>query len=74
MKVNQHKKIWDYMEEHPEGITPFDAFLALHITKLSTRAGEMIAMGYPIEKIPETHINANGEKSHYMRYRKADVS
>ena len=71
MKENQHKKIWNYLEDHPEGITPMDAFMNLHITKLSTRVGEMIVLGYPIAKEPEAYVNANGDHSHYMRYKKA---
>ena len=71
MKENQHKKIWHYMEEHPEGITTMDAFAALRITKLSTRASEMIALGYPIMKIPEVYVNADGGHSRFMRYKKA---
>ena len=68
-KDSQHKRIWMYLERHPEGITPFEAFIILHITKLSTRIGEMIVLGYPIEKTPETHVNEIGEKSRYMRYK-----
>ena len=71
MKENQHKKIWNYLEDHPEGITPMDAFMNLHITKLSTRAGEMIALGYPIIKTPEVYVNADGGHSRFMRYKKA---
>lgn len=68
-KDSQHKRIWMYLERHPEGITPYEAFVILRITKLSTRIGEMIVLGYPIEKTPETHVNEVGEKSHYMRYK-----
>lgn len=71
MKDNQHKKIWNFLEDHPEGITPYEAFLVLRITKLSTRIGEMIVLGYPILKIPEVNVNENGEKTHYMRYRRS---
>ena len=48
-----------------------DAFMNLHITKLSTRVGEMIVLGYPIAKEPEAYVNANGDHSRYMRYKKA---
>jgi hypothetical protein len=71
MKDNQHAKIWRYIDSHDAGITPMDAFIDLNITKLSTRVSEMIRMGYPIEKIPESRINAAGETVRYMRYRKA---
>ena len=68
-KENQHKKIWRYLESHPEGITTYEAFIALRITKLSTRVGEMIVLGYPISRTPETHINAEGVKERVTRYK-----
>ena len=70
-KSNQHIKIWNLMGLMPEGITPMDAWTQLYITKLATRISEMIRMGYPIEKIPETKKNSNGETIRYMRYRRA---
>ena len=70
--MTQHGKILKYLNDHPAGITPMDAFIDLGITKLSTRIGELIRMGYDdIEKIPEARVNAYGEKKRYMRYRKA---
>ena len=69
--MNQYKKIEQYLQEHPAGITPMDAFIDLGITKLSTRIGEMIRNGYRVEKIPESRVNALGEVKRYMRYRKA---
>lgn len=68
---NQHAKIWRYIDSRPSGITPMDAFIDLNITKLATRIGEMIRLGYKIEKIPESRVNALGETVRYMRYRKA---
>ena len=67
-KRNQHKKIADYLDRHPEGITPFEAFVCLHITKLSTRIGEMVRDGYPIRKIMEYKMTDDGTLVHYMRY------
>ena len=69
--MTQCGKILRYMETHPEGITPYEAFTELRITKLSTRIGELIQMGYhDIEKIPEVKKNAYGETVRYMRYRR----
>ena len=68
--MTQHSKSLNYLFRHPEGITPFEAFIELRITKLSTRIGELISMGYEIEKIPESRKNADGETVRYMRYRK----
>ena len=70
-KYTQHKQISEYLDGHPEGITPMDAWNVLYITKLATRVGEMIKMGYKIEKIPESSVNAQGITRRYMRYKKA---
>ena len=50
----QCKEIMLYLEQHPEGITLYEAFLTLGCSKLSTRVGEIIRSGkMKIEKIPE---------------------
>lgn len=67
--MTQHEKILKYISVHGS-ITPMEAYEHLHITKLATRISEMIRMGLEFEKVPESHVNANGERSHYMRYRK----
>lgn len=67
--MSQHDKILKYLEAHPEGITPMEAFLSLGITKLATRISELIRRGYEIKKTPEHRINAEGKKMHYMRYK-----
>ena len=69
IKDTQHSKILYYLDFHPEGITPFEAFVELRITKLSTRMSELIRDGYPIEKIPECKKNEAGETIRYMRYK-----
>lgn len=69
--MSQHEKILKYLERHPEGITPMEAFFSLNITKLATRISEMIRMGYRFEKIQESRKNADGETVRFMRYRKA---
>lgn len=70
-KVNQQMKIWDYLCKHPEGITPYEAFVHLKITKLSTRVGELIRSGYKIKKVMEYKITDDGVTEHYMRYWRA---
>ena len=68
----QIEQIDEYMATHPEGITMYEAFIELEITKLSTRISEMIRRGYKIEKTPEVKKNARGKVvKRYMRYRKA---
>jgi hypothetical protein len=68
----QRADILRYLEEHPEGITLFDAFIELGGSKLSTRVGEIIRGGWmQIEKIPEIRKYPNGKTKRFMRYRKA---
>jgi hypothetical protein len=71
MKDSQAKRIWAFLEVHPEGLTTLEAAYFLHITKLPTRIGEMIRDGYPISITPETHVNEWGVTERYNRYRKA---
>lgn len=71
-KLTQHKKIWGYLCKHPEGITPYEAFVHLKITKLSTRIGEMIKDGYEIKKLMEYRTKDDGSTEHYMRYWRSD--
>ena len=73
-KYNQHMKISDYLDHHPEGITPYEAFVHLKITKLSTRIGEMERSGYPVRKLMEFKVREDGTIERYMRYWKAGVS
>ena len=68
-KYNQHMKIARYLDEHPEGIKPMDAFTKIRITKLATRIGEMIKDGYKVEKRMEYKIDPSaGGVINYMRY------
>lgn len=71
--MSQRERILEYLENHPEGITPMEAFVNLKITKLATRISELIDMGYAIDKTYESHKNAHGDTVRYMRYRKAEV-
>ena len=67
--MNQHDDIKNYLDHHPEGITPMEAFLHLRITKLSTRVGEINRAGrYQIDNIWETHKAEDGSVSRYKRY------
>lgn len=70
-KNTQIRRIWRFLENHPEGLTTYEAFIHLRITKLSTRISEMITDGYLITKTPETHVNEDGVRERVVRYRKA---
>ena len=71
-KDTQKNDIIRYLEEHPEGITLFEAFLVLGVSKLSTRVGEIIREGWmTIDKTPEIKKYPNGKTKRFMRYRKA---
>ena len=63
----QYKRILAYLRRHGK-ITPAQAFHDLGISKLSTRIGELIALGYPIVKIPTEGYNRFNEKVRYMTY------
>jgi hypothetical protein len=67
--MSQHDKILRYLEAHPEGITPYEAFVHLRITKLATRISEMSRRGYEFKKTTEHKVSADGKKMHYMRYK-----
>jgi hypothetical protein len=71
--MGQREKILDYLDRHPEGITPMEAFSELRITKLATRISELIDMGFAFDKTLESHKNAEGNTVRYMRYRKAEA-
>ena len=67
--MSQGRRIIGYLENHPEGITPMEAFNNLRITKLATRVSELISEGYRINKEFESHKNSDGEIVRYMRYK-----
>ena len=71
-KYTQHQDIDRFLSGHPEGLTTYEAFEKLRITKLSTRVGEMICLGYKITKTPEVQVDSRGKViKRYIRYRKA---
>lgn len=69
--MNQYELIDKYLEEHPVGITPMEAFINLGITKLSTRVGEMIRRGYKIEKTTVNVPTRYGKMARVTRYRRS---
>lgn len=70
-RETQIRRIWNFLEIHPEGLTTLEAAYKLRITKLPTRISEMIRDGYPISKTPEVVVNQFGVTERFVRYRKA---
>lgn len=64
--MTQHEKIADYLKNHGS-ITPAEAWDNLHVTKLSTRIGEMIKAGYDIKK-SNIVIKKDGETIRFTKY------
>lgn len=65
--MTQHERIIDYMERFGS-ITPMDAFNDLGITKLSTRIGELVHDGHPIESEWVEAKNRFGDICKFKRY------
>ena len=64
----QHDMILEFMRLN-EWITPMDAIDEIGCTKLSTRIGELVLMGYEIERQTVRKKNRWGKPIHYTRYR-----
>lgn len=68
-KDTQHKQIIRYLQQTSGGLTTFEAFTKLHITKLPTRISELKDKGYEFTKIWET--NSDGTKRFYRYFLKS---
>ena len=66
-KATQHQRIREYIDEHGS-ITPFEAWSALGITKLSTRINEMIRNGETYKKETVKTVNRFGEPVRFTKY------
>lgn len=65
--ITQHKAIIGYLRYYnTRGITTFEAFEKLHITKLTTRISELKQQGYEFLQVWET----NGETRYYRYFLK----
>ena len=68
--MTQYNKILMHLQHNPEGLTTLEATVKLHITKLSTRIGEMPPhVQKHISRTWETGKNEDGEIIRYIRYR-----
>ena len=70
MGMTQRERILRYIDDFGS-ITPMEAFMDLGITKLATRVSELIRDGERIEKEQVSGKNRYGDKTYYMRYRRA---
>lgn len=69
MSDTQKRRILDHLAKH-EGITTYDAFIELGITKLTTRISELRRDGYDIvsERVL-IHDDKGKVRTRYNRYR-----
>lgn len=68
--MKQSTKILMYLQHNPEGLTTLEAMERLHITKISTRLGELEPwVKKHISRTWETGRNEDGEITRYIRYR-----
>ena len=68
-KDTQQKQIIRYLQHTTGGLTTFEAFTKLHITKLPTRISELKDKGYEFTQIWET--NGDGTKRFYRYFLKS---
>lgn len=67
MKKTQKQRILDYVKEF-KSISRREAFLDLGIAELSSRIGELEAMGHRFDRKTEVSQNRYGEEVTYTRY------
>lgn len=67
-KESQQKRIIRYLTHKSDGLTSFDAFEKLHVTKLSTRISELKEQGYEFIQVWET--NSDGTARFYRYFLK----
>lgn len=70
-KKTQKDRVLEYIQEFGS-ISRREGFMDLGIVELSSRIGELEAMGYCFDKKMETSKNRYGENVHYTRYSLAD--
>ena len=66
-RITQKQRILDYVKEFGS-ISRRESFIDLGIVELSSRIGELEAMGYRFDRKTETSKNRYGEDVCYTRY------
>lgn len=66
--MTQCDKVLAFMQEHG-GITSYEAFRYLHITRLAARISDLRRRGVEIYSQREMSVNTDGKAVYYDRYR-----
>lgn len=66
-KITQKERVLMYIQRFGS-ISRRESFLDLGVTELSSRIGELEAMGYQFDRKMETSKNRFNEDVHYTRY------
>lgn len=70
--MTQAQKVWNYMCNHPEGITPLEALDHFGIMRLAARINDLIRDGHSIKKTMVCRKTEAGATVHFMRYSKGE--
>lgn len=65
--MSQQMEILEYLKKN-KTMTPMDAVVHMGCLKLATRISELKRLGYDIETVMESHVNATGQTKRYARY------
>lgn len=66
--MTQSAKILDFLKSH-NGITSYEAFRYLNITRLAARISDLRRQGHEIYSQKEMSVNQDGKTVYYDRYR-----
>lgn len=66
--MTQNAKVLDFLKNH-NGITSYEAFRYLNITRLAARISDLRRQGHEIYSQKEMSINQDGKTVYYDRYR-----
>ena len=66
--MSQNEKVLSYLKTHT-GITSWNAFEQLGITRLSARIHDLRDKGHIIENVVHESVNRDGEKTRFVEYR-----
>lgn len=67
--MNQCQRILQYMRDHPDGITTWEAIREFGCTRLPARIADLRRDGFMISKEIQTSKNRYGDNVSFARYR-----